>query len=548
MRKHSQTMLQLIGMVKPLMGVMLLAIFLGVLGFLSATAISTITALGLVSLAKGEAIGNYVITALIVAGLVRGPLRYGEQMCNHYIAFKILAIMRSRVFTVLRTLAPAKLEGKDKGNLIALITSDIELLEVFYAHTISPMAIATIYSVVAVIFLYTLSPFMALYALMAYVIMGIVVPVYLSGRNRDLGLQGRNKNGILSGKVLDGLRGLREILQYRGEERYLRQLNGATDDAIRVGRKLSRETGFGGAFTTAVLSVLHLGLFVLGGFLYTKGLAAGSDVIVAIVFIMSSYGPTLALSALGNTLQVTFASGNRVLDLLEETPQVEEKTDGIDTSFDGADLHDVSFSYGDELILKDMSLAVEKGNILGLQGKSGSGKSTILRLLMRFWDVDSGEVSISKENIHNINTSNLRDMESFMTQESQLFNDTIANNLRIAKADADDGELEAACRDASIHDFIMSLPQGYDTPVGEMGSKLSSGERQRLGLARAFLHDAPFLLLDEPTSNLDSLNEAIILKSLQEKKKDVTVLMVSHRASSLKIADEVIEMESYRAS
>lgn len=548
MRKHTRTMFQLIGMVKPLIPVMALAILLGVLGFIAATAISTITAFGLVGLAKGEALGNYLVLLLLVSGLLRGPLRYGEQMCNHYIAFKILAMMRSRVFSVLRNLAPAKLEGRDKGDLIALITSDIELLEVFYAHTISPVAIALVYSILAGIFLYRLSPFMALYALVAYGIMGIFLPVYLSRRNQDLGLEARNKNGLLSGKVLDGLRGLREILQYRGEGAYVDSLEEATNQAIGIGRKLSRESGFGGALTTAVLSVLHLGLLLLGGSLYSRGMADGGHVIIGIVFIMSSYGPTLALSALGNSLQGTLASGNRVLDLLEEKPQVEEQVHGIDLDFTGAGLEDVSFSYGEEKILEEMSLTIEKGKIIGLQGKSGSGKSTILRLLMRFWDVDQGRVSLSQENIQSINTSNLRDMESFMTQESQFFNDSIANNLRIAKENASDQEMEAACRAASIHDFILSLPQGYDSFVGEMGSRLSSGERQRLGLARAFLHQAPFLLLDEPTSNLDSLNEAIILKSLEEKKKDTTVLLVSHRPSSLKIVDQLVKLESDRAS
>ena len=526
MRKPFEVMRRLVGLVKPLAPVMILAIALGVLGFFSATAISALTAYGLASAYTGGRIYPFLVAAILICGFLRGPLRYGEQLCNHHIAFKILAILRSKVFASLRKLAPAKLEGKDKGNLITLITSDIELLEVFYAHTISPAAIALIFSLISVTLLAKAEPLLALYAAFGYTVVGVGLPLYLSKRNKNLGLDARNASGRLSGFVFDGLRGLREILQYRFED----------------------ETAFGMAMTSMILSLLHMGLVILAGTIYLRGTEDVVMLFTAVVYILSSYGPVLALAALGNTLQPTFAAGNRVLDILDECPKVEEVENGVAVNFTGAAIEAVDFSYEDTAILQAMYLEVKKGEILALQGKSGSGKSTILRLLMRFWDVDGGRVKIGSDDIRAIDTASLRKAEGFMTQETYLFNETIASNLRLARLDATDEEMEAACRRAAVHDFVLSLPKGYDTKIGEMGSRLSSGERQRLGLARAFLHDAPFLLLDEPTSNLDSLNEAMVLRSLKETAGEKTVLMVSHRPSSLTVADRIIHLETDRVS
>lgn len=548
MRKPLEVMGRLVGMVKPLAPVMTLAITLGVLGFFSATAISALTAYGLASAYFDGWIAPSLVAAILICGFLRGPLRYGEQLCNHHIAFKLLAILRSKVFASLRELAPAKLEGRDKGNLITLITSDIELLEVFYAHTISPAAIALIFSLLSVVFLAKAEPLLALYAAFGYTVVGVALPMYLSKRNKNLGLDARNASGRLSGFVLDGLRSLREILQYRFEEAYLKKLKTMSRESIEAGGRLKDETAFGMAATGMVLSLLHLGLMVVAGMIYLRGTEDPVMLLASVAYILSSYGPVLALAALGNTLQPTFAAGNRVLDILDEQPKVKEVKKGRSVDFTGAALDDVNFSYDRAPILRGMNLDVKKGEILALQGKSGSGKSTILRLLMRFWDVDEGCVKIGGEDIRHIETAALRAQEGFMTQETYLFNDTIATNLRLARLDATDEEMEAACRRAAVHDFVLSLPKGYDTKIGEMGSRLSSGERQRLGLARAFLHDAPFLLLDEPTSNLDSLNEAMILRSLKETAGKKTVLMVSHRPSSLTVADRIIHLETDRVS
>lgn len=548
MRKPLEVMGRLVGMVKPLAPVMALAIALGVLGFFSATAISALTAYGLASAYFGRWTAPSLVAAILVCGFLRGPLRYGEQLCNHHIAFKILAILRSKVFASLRELAPAKLEGKDKGNLITLITSDIELLEVFYAHTISPAAIALIFSLLSVAFLAKAEVLLALYAAFGYTVVGVVLPMYLSKRNKNLGLEARNASGRLSGFVLDGLRGLREILQYRFEDAYLKKLKTMSRESIEANGRLKDETAFGMATTGMVVSLLHLGLVVVAGMIYIGGTKDPVMLLMAVAYILSSYGPVLALAALGNTLQPTFAAGNRVLDILDELPKVEEVKKGVVVDFTGAAMDEVNFSYENAPILRGMNLDVKQGEILALQGKSGSGKSTILRLLMRFWDVDDGRVEIGGEDIRSIETASLRASEGFMTQETYLFNETIASNLRLARLDATDEEMEAACRRAAVHDFVLSLPKGYDTKIGEMGSCLSSGERQRLGLARAFLHDAPFLLLDEPTSNLDSLNEAMILRSLTETAGKKTVLMVSHRPSSLTVADRIIRLETDRVS
>ncbi len=263
---------------------------------------------------------------------------------------------------------------------------------------------------------------------------------------------------------------------------------------------------------------------------------------------MGSFGPCASLAALGSTLQSTFAAGNRVLDILEEQPLVEEISHQAETTFSGAAATDVTFDYGEETVLSHINAEIPQHAIVGIVGRSGSGKSTLLKLFMRFWETKQGEITLSDKPIQTINTADLRRMEALVTQDTHLFHDSIRNNLRIAKQDATEEELIAACKKASIHDFILSLPRGYDTPVGELGDTLSGGECQRLGLARAFLHDAPLLLLDEPTSNLDSLNEAIILKSLHEARDKRTVILVSHRLSTMRIADKVYSVEHGRMS
>lgn len=541
-RSGFQVMKKLIGLVRPLSGYMILAVTMGLVGHLCATFITVFGGFAIVAVLKGAATAAIFGTVAVFA-LVRGGLRYAEQACNHFIAFKLLALIRDKVFGALRRLCPAKLEGKDKGDLISVITSDIELLEVFYAHTISPICIAFLFTVVMVCFIGSYHPALGLLALAAYGTVGILIPLLTAKLSGDSAMRFRTKSGKLSAYVLDSLRGLPETIQYGQGQARMDAMNAQTDAIAKEGEQMKRTEGRNTAVTGTVILMFDLAmLFASAALLDFEGC------LITTLAMMSSFGPVTALAALGATLQSTLAAGNRVLDILEEHPVAEDITGKEPISFHGAAAKQVTFAYDNETILNDFSIDIPEGKVTGIIGRSGSGKSTLLKLLMRFWKVQEGEVAVSGRSVEEINTENLRQMESFVTQQTHLFHDSIRNNLRIAKQDATDEELIAACKKASVHDFIMGLPKGYDTEVGELGDTLSGGERQRLGLARAFLHDAPFLLLDEPTSNLDSLNEAVILKALHEGCREKTVVLVSHRKSTMGIADKVYSVEQGRVS
>ena len=494
----------------------------------------------------GIALGN-VFACVLLFAVARGFLRYAEQACNHYIAFKLLALIRDRVFGALRKLAPAKLEGRDRGNLISIITSDIELLEVFYAHTISPCCIAVIVSLLMLIFIGSFHGALALVALVGYAVVGVLVPFVISRRTRRSGDAFRAEFGDMNAYFMDSLRGLREILQYdMGQERG-EQIGIRTQKMSESEEEVKRQGGLSSAVTGFLILFFTLVMLLMAGVLYQQGSIGFEGVLIPVITMASSFGPVLAVANLGSGLAQTLAAGDRVLDILEEEPQVQEIETGKDAIFTGARVEDVSFAYDQDTILQHMNMEIRKGQITGISGPSGSGKSTLLKLLMRFWDTEQGVIRISETPIQEIRTKSLRKMESYVTQETQLFHDSIENNLRVAKWDATREEIEEACKKAAVHDFILSLPKGYETMVGELGSTLSGGERQRLGVSRAFLHNAPLILLDEPTSNLDSLNESVILKSLKEE-KEKTVVLVSHRPSTMRIADTVYSVENGRLS
>ncbi len=548
-RSNFMVMLKLIGLVKPLSGYMLLAVFMGLIGHLCAAFITVLGGYAVLNVLGFDIPVTLTLAFLLlgVFALLRGLLRYAEQACNHFIAFKLLALIRDKVFLSLRRLSPAKLEGRNKGDLISVITSDIELLEVFYAHTISPAAIATLFTAVMCLFIGSFHPLLAVVTLIAYITIGVVVPLIISRANGEAGMGFRQSSGQLSGFVLDSLRGLFQTIQYGQGDKRLKEMNRLTEDLSSHEKKMKSINGYNMAITSTLILLFSLTMLFCSIWLYTEGQLDFTGVLIPTLAIMSSFGPAVALANLGSTLQNTFAAGNRVIDILEETPLVEDVTGKTTVPFTGAAAEKVSFSYGDDNILEDVSLDIPKDGIIGIVGKSGSGKSTLLKLFMRFWQVNKGSIKVSGRNINEINTSNLRAMESFVTQETHLFHDSIANNIRIAKLNATQSEIEKSCIKASIHDFILGLPKGYETPVGELGDTLSGGEKQRIGLARAFLHDAPLMLLDEPTSNLDSLNEAIILKSLSERRDGKTVVLVSHRESTMRIADKVYSVEALSA-
>ena len=589
----------LIGLVKPLLHIMLAAIILGTAGYLCAIFLTILAGQVIVHgvIAGGAGSIKTIITVMIIIAVLRGILHYAEQYCNHFIAFKLLAIIRHKVFAALRKLCPAKLEGRDKGNLISIITTDIELLEVFYAHTISPIAIATLTSLVMVIFIGRYHWLAGILALIAYLIVGVVIPMWNGRRGSQMGMEFRTNFGELNSFVLDSLRGLDETIQYDQGEKRKEQMSERSRSLAGMQEKLSKMEGTQRSFTNLVILLASFGMLALTVWLYGKGEIGFEGILTCTIAMMGSFGPVVALSSLSNNLNQTLASGERVLSLLEETPMVEEISGNVDirtdsdneissTSivsentdndirnqnnspekekyilrgiltgraknsvnvFSGAEAQHVTFAYENETILDDYSLKLEPGKITGIHGASGSGKSTLLKLLMRFWDVNQGSVSVDGEDIRKIQTRHLRDMESYVTQETHLFHDSIANNIAVGSPGASREAIIEAAKKASIHDFIMKLPKGYDTEVGELGDTLSGGEKQRIGIARAFLHDSPLILMDEPTSNLDSLNEGIILKSLREASEKKTVILVSHRKSTMNIVDTVFEMKDGRIS
>ena len=580
-RSALKIMGSLIGLVKPLIHIMILAVLLGTAGYLCAIFLTIlagqilIQGLGHVAgtqgaMSQGLFAGmtpQNLFVLMIVLAVARGILHYAEQYCNHFIAFKLLAIIRHKVFAALRRLCPAKLEGRDKGNLISIITTDIELLEVFYAHTISPAAIAALTSFMMVFFMGSYHVGAGIFALCAYLIVGIFIPLWNGSRGGNTGMEFRAKFGELNSYVLDSLRGLDETIQYGQGKNRERQMEEKSAELIKKQKKLSRMEGGQRSVTNLVILLASFGMLFFMLYLYGKQTVDLDGVVICTIAMMGSFGPVIALSNLSNNLNQTLASGERVLSVLEEKPQVEEIYEGekdlhelgkeqentfhkgsAQMLFAGAEASHVTFSYEEEEILRNYPVKIPAGKIVGIHGASGSGKSTLLKLLMRFWDADSGEVSVNGANVRRIPTRSLRDTESYVTQETHLFHDSIANNIAVGKPGASRQEIMEAAKKASVHDFIMSLPKGYDTEVGELGDTLSGGEKQRIGIARAFLHDAPFILMDEPTSNLDSLNEGIILKSLREEADKKTVVLVSHRKSTMNVADVMYEMENGRMS
>ena len=552
MRKNGFVVMgHLLKLVTPLAHIMAFTITMGTLGFLAAIFIMVLGAMGLVNLLNFDTHLSFsgILTALIVLAVARGALRYLEQMSGHYIAFKLLALLRDKVFSSLRRLAFVKLQDKQAGQLVSLVTNDIELLEVFYAHTIAPIMIAFFTSVILLLVFAHLSGWFVLVALAAYLTVGVILPIITTKLAREDGRRYRELVGEMNDFFLDSVRGMKEIQLFGYAKQRLDEIQQRSQKIDTAFERIKDQEAKVRVYTEVAVSAFNIIILFTGLILFSLDKIDFSAFLIGVILLMSSYGPVIALSNLSSNLLQTLASGERVLGLLAEEPELKDVESAVDLKeVSRIDVENVNFAYGEEQILSDVSLSVKKGEILGIHGRSGSGKSTLLKLLMRFYDPKSGSIKINGETLPNINTRSLRDNMAYITQQTYIFNETIEENIRLARRDATLDEIMEAAKKASIHDFILSLPQGYQTKMTELGGNLSDGEKQRIGIARAFLHNAPIILLDEPTSNLDSLNEAMILKSLLDVKAEKLIILVSHRQSTMAICDQVIGIENGRMS
>lgn len=552
MRKNGFVVMgHLLKLVTPLAHIMAFTITMGTLGFLAAIFIMVLGAMGLVNLLNFDTHLSFsgILTALIVLAVARGALRYLEQMSGHYIAFKLLALLRDKVFSSLRRLAFVKLQDKQAGQLVSLVTNDIELLEVFYAHTIAPIMIAFFTSAILLLIFGHLSGWFVVVALAAYLTVGVILPIITTKLAREDGRRYRELVGEMNDFFLDSVRGMKEIQLFGYAKQRLDEIQQRSQKIDTAFERIKDQEAKVRVYTEVAVSAFNIIMLFTGLILFSLDKIDFSAFLIGVILLMSSYGPVIALSNLSSNLLQTLASGERVLSLLAEEPELKDVESAVDLKdVSRIDVENVSFAYGEEQILSDVSLSVKKGEILGIHGRSGSGKSTLLKLLMRFYDPKSGSIKINGESLPNINTRSLRDNMAYITQQTYIFNETIEENIRLARRDATLEEIMEAAKKASIHDFILSLPEGYQTKMTELGGNLSDGEKQRIGIARAFLHNAPIILLDEPTSNLDSLNEAMILKSLLNVKSEKLIILVSHRQSTMAICDQVIGIENGRMS
>lgn len=551
-RSGTKVMAGLIVLLGSLSYIMILAVLNGALGSIAAMGVTVFgatavaKALGIMGLCAEISLSWGLIIGLAVGcGVVRGALRYLEQYSNHYIAFRLLAVLRDRIFAALRVLCPAKLESKQKGSIISMLTSDIETLEVFYAHTVSPVFIAVTVSLAVLLFTgFIAGLYLAFIALAAYIVIGVVVPLVSSKALKESGVNYRREFASFNSYFLDSIKGIKDIVINNAESDRKVEVNRRSDVLLSETKKMRKSTTKASSATDLIVALFDIAALAAGIALALAGVTDIGRMIIAVVAILGSFGPVIAISALPGNLTQTFASGDRVLALLEEKPAVTPVEDGKTFEYEKLYVDGLSFSYDKNLpVLKDVCMYAEKGEIVGIVGESGCGKSTLLKLLLRFWERDKGKIEYNGIDVDDIDSDNLLDNVTMVSQTTYLFDDTIEENLKIAKSDATRQELEDACKLASVHDFITTLPDGYKTRVGTMGDNLSAGEKQRIGLARAFLKGSELILLDEPTSNVDSINEGMILRSLAEQKSKKSIILVSHRESTMALADRVYRVD-----
>jgi ABC-type multidrug transport system, ATPase and permease components len=544
-------MAKLIVLVGSLAYIMLLAVVNGLLGYLAALGTTLFGAMGVAQIIDSSTFGSQVSVWLFVglavgSGVLRGILRYFEQYSNHNIAFKLLALLRDKIFNKLRKLAPAKIDNKNKGNLVAMITSDVEILEVFYAHTVSPVFIAITVSLTIFLFVgLFINWYLAAVAICAYVVIGIVFPPIASKAMASSGVNYKKKFASFSSYFLDSIRGAKEIVVHNAVEDRKKNVDEQSEGLLSSLKIMKRATARITGSTELLVTIFLIITTIVGIVLAKNGTITAGKMIIGIVAIFGSFGPVIAIAALPSSLTLTFAAGDRLLNLLAEKPIVEDVTNKQNIEYKDVKVENVTFGYEENVeVLKDISMHAGKGEIVGIVGASGCGKSTLLKLLLRFYPFNKGDISYNDISINDINTQSLLSNVTMISQTTYLFDESIKENLRIAKADATEEEMKEACKVASIDDFISDLPQGYDTQVASAGNNLSAGEKQRVGLARAFLRGSELILLDEPTSNLDSINEGIILKSLLSMKGKRSIILVSHRKSTMAIADRIYKIEN----
>lgn len=536
----------LIGLVRPMTGWMILAVFLGVLGFAATVAIPVGAAAAIVLVLSGQTAHlTAIFVIMAVCALARALLRYGEQACNHYIAFRLLARIRDLLFGKLRSLSLSRLDGHDKGDLIALITSDVELLEVFYAHTISPVCIALICAVLFTLAGFWIHPLIGLVLLASYVISGLVIPTVIGKQSRQAGRGYRGKAAGLSQFVLENIIGMKENLQFGLTGKKIDEIEERTCALADEEEKIKTMQAMTSSLMQWVVTGFGLLMLAVCLFLVSRQAMTPSMTVVALVLQESTFGPFAALANLGTGLAQTLGAGERVLRILEEKPTVPEVSEGPEAVNGDINLNSVSFSYPQTQteVLDHFSLDVNQGTLLGISGPSGCGKSTLLKLLMRFYDPQTGSITLSGSNLKAVRTQSLLDQEAMMSQDTFLFEGTVLDNLKIARPEATMEEIGQACKMAALHETILGFDEGYQTVIAGKGRALSAGERQRVGLAKAFLSARPILLLDEPTSNLDALSEGAIMKSTVSHSRGRTILLVSHKKGTLRFADRNLVMK-----
>lgn len=541
MRETLDTIKWLLSFIKKIPLQVLTAVILGVVSYCCVIYIPYVSVTTVVNSSR---ISNFswLIFSLVIAVLLRGVARYGEQYMNHFIAFHTLADVRHILFKKLRTLAPAKLLNRAKGDYIALITSDVEMLEIFFAHTVSPVLIASIMGLGLVIYFSRIHLVLGLIALGAYLLMGVYLPSIQYRQAKQIGDDYKTSLSQLNQSVIEMSEGKKDIKQYGLREQMLQRLRKRGERLNRVSLKKTGQLRNIQWYMELIIALATIWFVLLGIVLSVQP----DQLVTASVVFVSSFGPFIPLSMLGNELLSTFSSAKRLRQVMAEEPAVLEVTQAetfYKDDFDELSVNDVSFGYvPDKLILENLTLAFPKKGFIGVQGESGRGKSTLLYLLMRFFDTSKGDIKMNERDIKEINTRDVYSIEGYMSQTTDLFTGTIRENIGLGLTDASDEMIEEAAQKASVHEWIMSLPNGYETEIKQGKRDISDGEKQRIGLARLFLHNSPVMILDEPTSHLDYLNEQIILRAIEKERHQRLIIMISHRDTSLTQADEIINL------